>query len=54
MKRAVRFMNATSAMGISPPGPHPALVYDRSLCFDIRKAQPELGRQPYFDGCRAN
>lgn len=48
MMPAVVFMNLTSALGLSPLGPYHALMYGRSLYFDISKAQKELGWQPRF------
>jgi dTDP-D-glucose 4,6-dehydratase len=39
-------MKLTSALGLSPLGPYHALMYGRSLYFDITKAQQELGWQP--------
>src|SRR6185295_5166737 len=46
MKPAVAFMRLTSALGMSPLGAYHALVYGRSLYFDISKAKRELGWQP--------
>jgi nucleoside-diphosphate-sugar epimerase len=46
MKPAVWLMNLTSALGLSPLGPYHALMYGRSLYFDITKAQKELGWKP--------
>lgn len=48
MMPAVAFMKLTSALGLSPLGPYHALMYGRSLWFDIAKAQRELGWQPRF------
>jgi len=48
MKPAISFMNLTSALGLSPLGPYHALMYGRSLYFDITKAQTELGWKPRF------
>ena len=48
MTPAVWAMHLTSAMGLSPLGPYHALMYGRSLYFDIRKAQAELGWRPKF------
>ena len=48
MLPAVLFMRLTSALGLSPLGPYHALMYGRSLWFDIAKAQRELGWQPRF------
>lgn len=39
-------MNLTSALRLSPLGPYHSLMYGRSLYFDIRRAQQELGWQP--------
>jgi dTDP-D-glucose 4,6-dehydratase len=41
-------MNFTSALGLSPLGPYHAMMYGRSLYFDITKAKTELGWQPRF------
>jgi hypothetical protein len=38
----------TSALGVSPLGAYHALMYGRSLYFDITKAQTELGWKPRF------
>ncbi|HEY9170719.1 MAG TPA: NAD-dependent epimerase/dehydratase family protein [Verrucomicrobiae bacterium] len=48
MLPAVVFMRLTSVLGLSPLGPYHALMYGRSLWFDIAKAQRELGWQPRF------
>jgi nucleoside-diphosphate-sugar epimerase len=48
MTPAVWAMQLTSALGLSPLGPYHALMYGRSLYFDIRKAQSELGWKPAF------
>jgi nucleoside-diphosphate-sugar epimerase len=48
MTPAVLFMKLTSALSLSPLGPYHALMYGRSLWFDIAKAQRELGWQPRF------
>jgi nucleoside-diphosphate-sugar epimerase len=45
---AVALMNLTSTLGLSPLGPYHALMYGRSLYFDIAKAKSELGWQPRF------
>ncbi len=45
---AVALMNVTSALGLSPLGPYHALMYGRSLYFDIAKAKKELGWQPHY------
>jgi hypothetical protein len=41
-------MKFTSALGLSPLGAYHALMYGRSLYFDIAKAQRELNWQPRF------
>ena len=43
MSPAVGFMNLTSAVGLSPLGPYHAMMYGKSLYFDITKAKTELG-----------
>jgi nucleoside-diphosphate-sugar epimerase len=48
MAPAVGMMNLTSALGLSPLGPYHALMYGRSMYFDIAKAKKELGWQPKF------
>jgi len=48
MKPAVALMNLTSAIGLSPLGAYHAMMYGRSLYFDIAKAQRELHWQPRF------
>lgn len=48
MAPAVWGMNLTSALGLSPLGPYHALMYGRSLYFDIAKARRELGWQPRY------
>lgn len=45
---AVGLMKATSALGLSPLGAYHALMYGRSMYFDISKARHELGWQPRF------
>lgn len=46
MAPAVLGMKITSAIGLSPLGAYHALMYGRSMYFDISKAQHELGWQP--------
>ena len=46
MAPAVATMKLTSGLGLSPLGPYHSLMYGRSLYFDIRRAQRELGWQP--------
>ena len=48
MTPAVWGMNLTSALGLSPLGNYHALMYGRSLYFDISKARRELGWQPRY------
>ena len=48
MSPAVCLMNLTSALGLSPLGAYHALMYGRSLYFDIGKAQRELNWQPRY------
>jgi nucleoside-diphosphate-sugar epimerase len=48
MRPAVWLMKATSALGLSPLGPYHALMYGRSLYFEISKARTELGWQPRY------
>lgn len=48
MAPAVALMNLTSALGLSPLGPYHALMYGRSLYFDVTKAKTELGWQPHY------
>ena len=48
MLPAVWAMKITSLLGLSPLGPYHALMYGRSLFFDIRKATAELGWHPRF------
>ncbi len=43
MGLAVFAMKLTSALGVSPLGPYHALMYGRSLYFDVSRAQNELG-----------
>ncbi len=39
-------MRATSVLGLSPLGPYHALMYGRSLYFDITRATTELAWKP--------
>ena len=48
MTPAVFFMKTTSTLGLSPLGAYHALMYGRSMYFDIGKAQRELDWQPRF------
>lgn len=48
MAPAVALMQLTSALGLSPLGAYHALMYGRSLFFDIGKARRELGWQPRY------
>jgi len=48
MSPAIALMNLTSALGLSPLGPYHAMMYGRSLYFDITKARTELGWQPRY------
>jgi nucleoside-diphosphate-sugar epimerase len=48
MSPAVGLMRLTSALGVSPLGAYHALMYGRSLYFDISKARHELNWQPRF------
>lgn len=48
MSPAVCAMKLTSAIGLSPLGAYHALMYGRSLYFDIGKAQRELNWQPRY------
>ena len=41
-------MNVTSSLGLSPLGPYHALMYGRSMYFDISKAKTLLGWQPRY------
>jgi nucleoside-diphosphate-sugar epimerase len=45
---AVAGMQLTALVGISPLGPYHALMYGRSMYFDIGKAKRELGWQPRY------
>ncbi|MCH8332459.1 NAD-dependent epimerase/dehydratase family protein [Candidatus Sumerlaeota bacterium] len=48
MGPTVALMKLTSALGLSPLGPYHALMYGRSLYFDITKAKEELDWQPKY------
>jgi nucleoside-diphosphate-sugar epimerase len=45
---AVQAMKLTSALGISPLGAYHALMYGRSMYFDVTKLKLSLGWQPQF------
>ena len=48
MAPTVAAMQLTSALGLSPLGPYHALMYGRSMYFDLSKAAAELGWMPRF------
>lgn len=48
MRPVVSAMNFFSRLGVSPLGPYHALMYGRSLYFDISKAQTKLGWAPRY------
>jgi nucleoside-diphosphate-sugar epimerase len=48
MAPATWLMRLSNSLGISPLGPYHALMYGRSLYFDISKARTELGWVPRF------
>lgn len=48
LKLAEIGMNLTSWLGVSPLGPYHALMYGRSMYFDISKAKKELGYNPKY------
>lgn len=48
MRPAVVLMRVAGALRLAPVGPYHALMYGRSLYFDIAKARTELGWQPKY------
>ncbi len=48
MAPAVAGMKLTSAVGLSPLGPYHALMYGRSMYFDITRPKAELDWQPQY------
>jgi len=48
MGPTVALMRLASSLGLSPLGPYHALMYGRSMYFDISKAKAELGWAPRF------
>jgi nucleoside-diphosphate-sugar epimerase len=46
LRLAAAAMRITGALGLSPLGPYHALMYGRSLYFDLTRAKQELGWQP--------
>ena len=48
MLPAVWGMQLTSALGLSPLGPYHALMYGRSMYFDVARAKAELGWTPRY------
>jgi nucleoside-diphosphate-sugar epimerase len=48
MAPTVVLMRLFSALGLSPLGPYHALMYGRSLYFDMAKARDELNWRPRF------
>src|SRR5262249_49799531 len=48
MAPAIWGMRITSALGLTPLGDYHALMYGRSLYFDISRAQRELGWHPRY------
>ena len=45
---AVQAMKLTSSLGLSPLGAYHALMYGRSMYFDVTKAKLNLGWEPQF------
>jgi nucleoside-diphosphate-sugar epimerase len=45
-------MRVTSGLGLSPLGPYHALMYGRSMYFDITKATTKLGYKPRFSNAQ--
>ncbi len=48
MTPAIWAMNISGTLGLSPLGPYHALMYGRTMYFDISKAKRELGWQPRY------
>ncbi|MDB6055275.1 MAG: UDP-glucose 4-epimerase, partial [Verrucomicrobiales bacterium] len=48
MAPAVLGMKITNTLGLSPLGAYHALMYGRSMYFDITRAKQELGWQPRY------
>lgn len=48
LRPAEAMMNLTSVLGVSPLGAYHAMMYGRSMYFDLSKAKLELGWQPRF------
>ncbi len=49
---AVRAMNLTSRLGISPLGAYHSLMYGREMFFDLGRARAELGYAPRFSNAQ--
>ncbi|MGO8997355.1 MAG: NAD-dependent epimerase/dehydratase family protein [Polyangiaceae bacterium] len=49
---AVRAMDLTSRLGISPLGAYHSLMYGREMFFDLTRAQRELGYSPRFSNAQ--
>ena len=45
---AIQAMKVTSALGLSPLGSYHAMMYGRSMYFDVSKAKHDLGWQPKY------